>query len=390
MSSEAKLSAATNGAKPPCSRKKKKPSPASERTSLSSLPYELLLNCIARISILYYPTLSLVSKSFRSILSSPELYRTRSRLNRTESCLYLTLHYPLDPDTYLLTLCRKPDRTVTNESSGYQFIPIPSPSFHPAPPSSIVAVGSSIYITGGYLPSSSRVSVLDCRFNTWHQAPSMRVKRSNSTASLVDGKIYVAGGCEDESSSNWVEVFDPKTQTWENVRTPEMDTRKRNNVELKSFGFGGKFYLMGDSYVVYNPEEATWKPIVDMSFAGFISYGVIDEVLFFLKHGVFRWYDYKASLWKKLNGVEGVLPDFYLCRYCKMVDLGGNMVVLWDVYVDFDGYRGTVIWCAEIALERCDDGDEIWGKVEWFDVVLRVNGSWTRSLFDADVHSASV
>ncbi|ESQ38272.1 hypothetical protein EUTSA_v10029356mg [Eutrema salsugineum] len=389
MSTKARFSAASNGAKPP--RKKEKPSPVSKPTSLSSLPYELLLNCIARISRLYYPTLSLVSKSFRSIVASPELYRTRSRLDRTENCLYLCLRYPVNQQDWF-TLCRKPDRTVTNESSGYQFIPIPSPCLPVVRSSSIVAVDSKIYITGGYEHSSSSVSVLDCRFNTWQEAPSMRVKRSgDSTASLVDGKIYVAGGCEEDvSSSNWVEVFDPKTQTWENVWTPETDIR--NDVALRSMGLGGKLYVVtsGGEFVAYDPKEArwNWKPIAtDMSMAAtiFFSYGVIGNVLFKLwNKGVFRWYDCKTSLWKILKGIEG-LPDLNVRKFCGIVDFGGKMAVLWDD----DCFEDTVktVWCAVIALER-RNGDEIWGKVEWMDVVFRDHNS--SRLYIADVFSASV
>ncbi|CAF1709991.1 BnaC03g60520D [Brassica napus] len=51
------------------------------------LPDDLILNCLARISRLDYPTLSLVSKRFRSLLTLVELYQTRTLLGCTESCL---------------------------------------------------------------------------------------------------------------------------------------------------------------------------------------------------------------------------------------------------------------------------------------------------------------
>ncbi|CAA0340421.1 unnamed protein product [Arabidopsis thaliana] len=59
-----------------------------EKVSIPYLPDDLLLNCLARISRLYYPTLSLVSKRFRSLLASTELYETRRLLGTSESCLY--------------------------------------------------------------------------------------------------------------------------------------------------------------------------------------------------------------------------------------------------------------------------------------------------------------
>ncbi|KAJ4885191.1 F-box/kelch-repeat protein [Raphanus sativus] len=259
MSSTTRSSTAMNGDKPPRMRKKmRKQSP---ETSILSLPYDLLLNCLARVSRLYYPTLSLVSKRFRSVVASPDHYETRSLLHRTESCLYLCLRYhrrnPHDPNKYWFALCRKPKGTINDQSSGHLFIPIPSPHLRPAESMSIVAVGSNIYKIGGYMPSSSRVSVLDCRFNTWHKAPRMQLKRSSPSASLLDGKIYVAGGCEDSSSVNWVEVFDPKTRTWGNVANPGTETRPR--AEVESFGIKGKLYLLGDENMVYDPVEARWN-----------------------------------------------------------------------------------------------------------------------------------
>ncbi|CAL9226125.1 unnamed protein product [Arabidopsis halleri] len=58
------------------------------------LPDDLLLNCLARVSRLYYPTLSLVSKRFCSLLASTELYETRRLLGSTESCPYFCIKSP--------------------------------------------------------------------------------------------------------------------------------------------------------------------------------------------------------------------------------------------------------------------------------------------------------
>ncbi|CAG7885982.1 unnamed protein product [Brassica rapa] len=269
MSSTAESSAAVNGDKPP----HKKMTTQSPEISILSLPYDLLLNCLARVSRLYYPTLSLVSKKFRSVVASPDLYEARSLLHRTESCLYLCLRYdrdyPRNLDTYWFVLCRKPNRTVTDRSSGHLFIPVPSPQLRPARSMSLVAVGSNIYRIGGDMPSSSRVWVLDCRFNTWHRAPMMRLKRSSPAASLIDGKIYVAGGCEDPSSVNWIEVFDPKTRTWGNVANPGTETRPRaemrarRDIHIKRMaGIDGKVHILGSSSrLAYDTREGRWESV---------------------------------------------------------------------------------------------------------------------------------
>lgn len=199
--------------------------------------------------------------------------------------------------------------------------------------------------------------------------------------SLVDGKIYVAGRCEDPRSVDWVEVFDPKTGTWGNVVNPGTETRPR--AEVRSFGIEGKLYLLGDENVVYNPKEARWNPIglgMDMAFAANFDYCVIGDVMFLWDDREFRWYDSKASSWKRLRGVED-LPDFG--GYCRMVDHGGKIVLLWDDYLRSE----HVAWCAEIALEM-RDGDEMWGVVEWLDVVLSLNEPFR--MFDAVVLSATV
>lgn len=50
-------------------------------------------------------------------------------------------------------------------------------------------------------------------------------------------------------------------------------------------------------------------------------------------------------------------------------------MVFWDKYVPASGYKKKMIWCADISLEM-RSGEEIWGKIEWFDAVLTVPRSY--------------
>lgn len=44
----------------------------------------------------------------------------------------------------------------------------------------------------------------------------------------------------------------------------------------------------------------------------------------------------------------------------KLVDYGGNMAFLWEKYMTLDNQKKKLIWCAEIAIEKEQQG-EIWG-----------------------------
>ncbi|KAG2240483.1 hypothetical protein Bca52824_090625 [Brassica carinata] len=137
--------------------------------------------------------LSCVSKQFRTIIASSELYKARSRINRTEKSIYLYLSFRSDPETDWYTLRRR------NTAKGYSTETVPSPKWlHPAQSSTLVAVGSDIYKIGGGDHSTCKLakrersysfSVFDCRTHTWRQAPSMWMERdSTSTATLFKGR----------------------------------------------------------------------------------------------------------------------------------------------------------------------------------------------------------
>ncbi|EFH44969.1 hypothetical protein ARALYDRAFT_916347 [Arabidopsis lyrata subsp. lyrata] len=51
----------------------------------------------------------------------------------------------------------------------------------------------------------------------------MTVARVDPIVVLIDQKIYVMRGCEDDESANLFEVFDIKTQIWRSLPSPGAD-----------------------------------------------------------------------------------------------------------------------------------------------------------------------
>ncbi|EOA15233.1 hypothetical protein CARUB_v10028630mg [Capsella rubella] len=331
-----------------------------------------------------------------------ELYETRSLLGRTESVLYVCFQFCHGHNTRWFTLCRKPDQTLSkkrkkNKSSGYVLAAVPVPNSPLAHSTTFVVVGSNIYNIGGSIWNEplSKVSILDCRSHRWLEGPSMRVERYWSAANVLDDKIYVAGGCDDNGPSKWMEVFDPKTQTWETMLNP---LRERcDNLVSKSAVIDDEICMYGYRCVAYKPKEDRWKALdignLDRGWAE-SPYYVIDNILYCYSaiYGM-RWYDYKVRNWQLLT-LKGFKGGFRgLSRFTGYVHLGsygGKMAVFWYSYMLSSEEKN--IWCAVIALERRNNG-QVLGKVEtaveWYDVVLTVPISYMKScqlfllLFDA-------
>ncbi|ESQ34802.1 hypothetical protein EUTSA_v10009657mg [Eutrema salsugineum] len=334
--------------------KKKKIKLPIEPTLNLSLPDDLLVSIVARVSRLYYPTLSLVSKRFRSLLTSPELYQTRSLLGRTDICLYVCLRFSRsDPIPRWFMLCQRPNGILTNDtrkkknkSSGYVLATLPIPHSPPAHGSGLVAVGSNIYNIGGsiYDSPSSSVSKLDCWSHTWLEAPSMQVERDYPSANSLDGKIYVTGGLyKHYDPSKWMEVFDLKTGTWEPVlsRAGRLDFYSRHD-RTHNFVVDEKLYIIGDRGVTYNPKDGSWNSVGSEMELGskWFSSCVIENVLYYYHYeDEFKWYDTNARSWKTLNGMKK-LPKFARYANVRMADYGGKMGLFWDTSVASGGGGG--------------------------------------------------
>ncbi|CAN7133365.1 unnamed protein product [Brassica rapa subsp. narinosa] len=334
-----------------------------EKLSFYSPSYTMDLSCLALVPRSDHAALSLVSKRFHSVLASQEFYKTRSLLGRTQEFLYVCLSTTPNPTPSWFLLRRE-----TNKN---QLIPIPSFPSQPETFSSFVALDWGIYVIGGFKDvRSPDVLLLDCRTNTWRKVPSMSVGRAAAAAGVIDGKIYVFGGCEELSSPNWAEVFDPNTQTWETL-VPMDDRNEGDNVIRETLVMDKKVYAVdfwSGSLFYYSPGDGKWgrKKIPEQVQS---YYCVMEKVLYGCDEvGNVVWRDSEELEWKRVKGLEALQWK----RVRKLSSFGGNIGVFWV------GLRGDV-WCAEISLERRGKEGEIWGRIEWSEAVATFYRSFTRT-----------
>lgn len=340
-----------------------------------SLPDDVAVNIIARVPSSHDPTLALVSRSFRSLLSSPLLSSARRLLRRNQPSLYLVLRHPSSPSSSSSSASSPASHLWYTLHSSRRLVPIapiPSPSIG----SAFAVVGSRIYVLGGSVNdvASPRVWVLDCRFHRWEPGPSMRVGREFAAAGVVGEKLYVMGGCTLDTwsrAAHWAEVLDPGAGSWAAVPSESLEVREK--WMHASAVVDGRIYAMADrGGVVYDVDKEVWESVedeLDMGWRGRAC--VIDGVLYCYDYlGKIRGFDVKAGVWKELKGVESGLPKF-LCG-ATMTNLGGNLVVVWE---GKGGGKEMEVWCAEIAVKK-DEHGELVGCICWSDLVLKVsNGS---------------
>ncbi|CAA7038101.1 unnamed protein product [Microthlaspi erraticum] len=354
-----------------------KKSSKSPPISFSSLPYEMVVNCLARISRFHRPTLALVSKSFRSLMASPELDATRARMRVTEDCLYV---------------CLDMGNKNNHDPRWFRLAPIPKrpkllpvldlfPCQHPKS-STVVSMGSEMYLIGGIVNKtrSRTMLALDCRSHQWRSLPEMIVPRDRPAAEVIHDKIYVIGGCSEHE--HWGEVYDPKTLTWEPLSpTTSLELTTQKSVVPGRLVMGGKVYQM-------NGLKLSLKTCICLAE---IETNVWCELGIF--KGKLHWRDANAdSMWRSVKGLRKIYPYQY---FNSVANSGGRRVTVWcksRVEHLRQGLRDlekckTYIWCAEITLQR-HGVSKLRGCVEWFKSVYTLGGLDCSSKFL--LHSALV
>ncbi|CAH2061551.1 unnamed protein product [Thlaspi arvense] len=360
-------------------------------SSISSLPEELILRCLACAPRNCYLNLSRVSKTLRCLVRSPELHRLRSLLPKNST--YVCFKEYKGTKYRWLTL-RRVEKTTTIK---YRLIPAGFPSRHPfRHASSAVAVGSDIYFFGASFEPSSDVWIINTRSGKFRKGPNMKVARraDETVVGVIDGKIYVitALGCEEESQ---VEVLDTESKIWKfagKEKVPPIPWCKQYMASLER-----KVYMVECGRIrVYNPREedgrnrmvhmvsekresvSETRERVSEDVDGVCG---VENVLYacFDRSGL-MWFDTKLNVWKRLVCREGdhelvgsrCLPYGRSTDQLAMAEYEGKLAVFQSVV---SVKAESEIYMSLFALDRV--GERLFGTIEWSGAVANIPHRYT-------------
>ncbi|EOA17913.1 hypothetical protein CARUB_v10006322mg, partial [Capsella rubella] len=146
----------------------------------------------------------------------------------------------------------------------------------------------------------------------------------------------------------------PSSKLWLHSKDHECFLRELPNmttarVKACARFLNGKIYNWGE---VFDIKTQTWEPLPDPGAK--LRFPSISRI------GAFQ-----GKLYVRSNAKKDSVYD---------PKEGGKLLLLWEQLVHNAPCQEKGIWCAMIALERRDDIDEVWGNVEWANIVL-IKGS---------------
>ncbi|EOA18488.1 hypothetical protein CARUB_v10007039mg [Capsella rubella] len=360
------VAAAANKLEPPLKKRKTDQPPP----SFLSLPDVLILNCLSRVSKSYYPKLSLVSKTFRSLILSLDLNHARFHHKTQESFFHVCLELPgrLIPSWYTLWIKPEDKKKTT-------LVQVPS-SYAVNEALFIVHVGLDVYAFRQSHPPSRTVLVRNKDCCLWRLAPNMIVARANPIACVLNEKIYVMGGLTADESGSWGEVFNTKTQTWEPLPDPPQELRFSSVIRKISL-IKEIFFIRSNDIKdsVYNPKLGKWVAAAKTTIVG-DSRCSVNNVLYSFRPKSCLWYDTECNNWIPVKGLSS-LHRSARTGLIETFNYNGKLLILWDKPTK-PRHRiceDRNIFCALIAFEKRKNG-HVWGKVERSSVVLTVPSSY--------------
>ncbi|XP_010473938.1 PREDICTED: F-box/LRR-repeat/kelch-repeat protein At2g29770-like [Camelina sativa] len=340
------------------------------------IPEGLVESILLLVERCNYPKLSLFSRSFHHVISSPELYQRRSQLGLTEPVLYALIRFRFPrnrlPCWYILN--RNVPRNISLRLTEVRSLPPMNLG------SAVVTIGYEMYVIGGdngRYRSTSDVLLIDCRFHTRRSLPRMQRSRYSAAAGVIDGKIYVIGGCE-QRDDNWVEVFDTDTQTWSSVPVPgpfpgPFPIFNQNGAFMAYIVMQERIYIMDlmDCFA-YEQRQGILHHVREFECHQMCHNGccVVEDLLYSidplcLSESPIVACDPNDFVWRPVVG-EFFSPNLNYYE-CKLANICGNLMVIGPTK-DRQGRQD--VWCVEIVLKRLEGG-EIQGKVVSRSLVLK-------------------
>jgi hypothetical protein len=150
-------------------------------------------------------------------------------------------------------------------------------------------LSGKVYVVGGYDGQSTVKSAhcLDLTTLEWKTLSPMHLSRRFITSAVVNGRIYVMGGCgqmQHSSRHRICERYDPDENQWRRVADmiavrSDMGAAVHNTKIIVVGGFNGSDYL--NSAEMYDPSTNRWRSLPNMrSPRGGVGCAVLDGMLY--------------------------------------------------------------------------------------------------------------
>ena len=260
----------------------------------------------------------------------------------------------------------------------------------------LVTVEGELYIIGGNRTSGPTgwVEIYDPETETWREGPSKPTPVAEITAVIIDGTVYIAGGCagnqDQREALTELEIFHPKDGQWAigkalpEPRCGYAATAYDNELYLIG-GWNGEEYV--DTILVYTPAEDNWR-MLDTTYplsVGYAAAATVDDKIYVA--GGFDGQREYADL-NILNTATFVWesgPSMHQPRGGLGLVTAGN-----SLYAIGGGWTATVNTIEQLSLDRL-----VWQQSEslylnqWRNFGITVNetqiyvaGGWNGELID--------
>ncbi|MBA0879583.1 hypothetical protein Goshw_006242 [Gossypium schwendimanii] len=220
------------------------------------------INCLIRCSRSYYGSIASLNRSFRSVIRSGEIYKSRRQKGVTEHWVYFSCDL-LQWEAFDPIQCK------------WMHLP-------PMPPNGCfifgdkesLAVGTELLVFGKELNSQViyRYSILT---NSWTFGTSMNSPRCLFGSASLGEIAILAGGCDSQGNIlSTAEMYNSETQKWETLPSMNIPRKMCSGVfmDKKFYVIGGTGGVGNDARVLtcgeeYDLELKKWTKIPNMSVA---------------------------------------------------------------------------------------------------------------------------
>ncbi|KAJ7295355.1 hypothetical protein O6H91_17G065000 [Diphasiastrum complanatum] len=248
-------------------------------TLLPGLPDDVALECLVRVPRHVICNLGFVCSSWRRVSSSDIFKKVRLEANVAEGWIYVLAGSPTDIKF----------KAFDPKCNKWYDLP-PAPEYTPKHSwegFACVALASTLILMGGVRRKFNEarqeleeeevcgdVFLYDAFMNQWSRGVSMLTPRSWFAASVVEDRVFVAGGQGRNSFLTSAEMFDPKLNAWNPIADIKLPRSSCVGMsmgdkfwviagEIVRNSNQGRFILRG-SAEVFDPTSGKWKFIPEM------------------------------------------------------------------------------------------------------------------------------